>query len=46
MVELYYKLIIAKRKTLSQVPLSLQSQVNDMLLVNSYDDNGDKIVTQ
>ncbi len=45
MVELYYKLIINKRKTFAQVPASLQPQVHDMLLVNGYDDNGDLIVS-
>lgn len=46
MVELYYKLIIAKpqRKTFAQVPANLQPQVHDMLLTNGYDDNGDIIV--
>lgn len=46
MVELYYKLIVAKRKTFAQVPINLQSQVHDMLLANGYDDNGDKIATE
>lgn len=45
MVELYYKLIIAKRKTFAQVPISLQPQVHDMLLTNNYDDNGDLIAS-
>lgn len=43
MAELYYKLIITKRRTFASVPVSLQPQVHDMLLTNGYDDNGDVI---
>lgn len=46
MIELYYKLIIVKRKTFAQVPVNLQPAVHDMLLANGYDDNGDLVTTQ
>lgn len=44
MVELYYKLIIANRKSFSQVPLSLQPSVHELLLSNGYNDDGTKII--
>ena len=43
MVEMYCKLIIAKRRTLERVPDNLQAAVITRLKELGYDINGDKI---
>ena len=46
MVKIFYDLIVARPqlKTFEQAPTSIKSKVHDMLLLNGYDDNGDKLV--
>lgn len=43
MVELYAKLIIAKRRTIDSVPKSLREAVIECLKSMGYDENGDPI---
>jgi hypothetical protein len=46
MVDMYVALVIAKRRTLSQVPLSFRAAVEADLLALGLDGNGDPIVTE
>jgi len=46
MVDMYVALVIAKRRTLSQVPLSFRDAVEADLLALGLDGNGDPIVTE
>ena len=41
MVEIFAKLIIAKKRTLSDVPENLRERVDDKLAELGYDENGD-----
>ncbi len=43
MVELYCKLIVAKRRTFDQVPNDIKNAVAARLEALGYDTNGDKI---
>ena len=43
MVELYAKLIIAKKRRLDSVPKNLQAAVKSILKETGYDENGDLI---
>jgi hypothetical protein len=46
MVDMYVALVINKRRTLSQVPLSFRDAVEADLLALGLDGNGDPIVTE
>ena len=46
MVEIYVKLIINKRRTMSQVPTKFRSDVEARLAEQGYDTNGDLITTE
>jgi hypothetical protein len=43
MVELYVKLIIAKRKTIDKIPTKFQEEVREKLLEFGYNEHGEKI---
>lgn len=43
MVNLYYRLIVAKRKTIDDVPASLQESVLALLEERGYDGYGEQI---
>jgi len=45
MVEVFTALIVYGTRTFSQVPLSLQPAVRELLLSMGLDENGDPIVT-
>ena len=44
MVELYAKLIIAKRRTLDSVPKNLKTAVKKALMEMGYDEHGARLV--
>ena len=46
MVDIYAKLIIAKRRSFEQVPSKFKNQVRDRLLELGYDTNGDPITLE
>ena len=46
MVEVYCKLVIAKRRTFNQVPDKLKDQVEARLSDLGYDTNGDRVAAE
>ena len=46
MVELYAKLIVAKKRDIDTVPAKLRQEVVDLLLSWGYDEHGDPITAE